>query len=70
MSDFLLANEWWQELGGEFWVRRGMTKCLELMNFPGMWTHKFENFSHMVEYKSLRENSANILEKDKALEGL
>ena len=40
------------------------------MNFPGMWTHKFENFSHMVEYISLRENSTNILEKDKALGGL
>ena len=35
------------------------------MHFLGMWAPLIWNFSlHMVEYKSLRENSTSILERE------
>ena len=47
MSNFLLPRALWQELGGEFWVERGMSEsasnqCI----FYEYSLNKFENFSH------------------------
>ena len=65
MSNSLLPRAWSQELGREVWVGRSLSKnysnqCI----FYVYELHKSENFSHMLEYKSLREISTSILERD------
>ena len=67
MSNSLLPRAWSQELGREVWVGRSLSKnysnqCI----FYVYELHKSENFSHMLEYKSLREISTSILERDNA----
>ena len=47
MSNFLLPRAWWQELGGQFWVGKGMSKnAPNLCIFWKCEIHKFESFSH------------------------
>ena len=47
MSNFLLPGAWWQELGGEFWVGKGMSKnTLNQCIFKECELHKSESFSH------------------------
>ena len=69
MSNFLLPRVWWQELGGEFWVGRGMNKnssnqCI----FLGCELHKFEKFSHKWWNIKVWEKSQQAFwrERDKA----
>ena len=63
----VMTKTWGQVLSGE----DNKWKCLESVHFPGMWTPSiWKFFPHLVEYKSLKENSASILERDKALRSL
>ena len=49
MRNFLLPSAWWQELGDEFCVGRGMSKnSLNQCIFYKCELHKFENFSHIL----------------------
>ena len=66
MSNFVLPRAWWQEPGGEFWVGRDMSK--NVSNQCIFYECELHNsktfFSHIVQYKCLRENSTSILKKE------
>ena len=66
MSNLLLPRTWWQELGGEFLLEMGTSKNARINAFTrNVSSINLENFfPHMVENKSLRENSTSILEKE------
>ena len=60
----MMTRTWRQVLSGE----RQEYKCLESMHFLGMSTPQtLRLFLHIVEYKSLIENSTSFLDRDYAL---